>query len=192
MRVAVTYENEEIFQHFGRTAQFKLYDVENNEITSTEVVDTNGNGHGALTGILSAMKVDVLICGNIGGGAQVSIEQAGIKLCGGVCGSADKAVEDLLADKLEANLEKHCDQHGRHHGGGHHCGENKHGCAGNEGKSHCGKGGHCGDGKHGPAESGEGHHHNHHHGHHHDHHGEGHGCRKTSTAVQEVEEEINE
>ncbi len=65
MRVAVTYENGEIFQHFGHTAQFKFYDIENGEITSTEVVDTNGSGHGALAGMLSAMKADVLICGGI-------------------------------------------------------------------------------------------------------------------------------
>lgn len=133
MRVAVTYENGEIFQHFGHTAQFKIYDIENGEILSTEVVDTNGSGHGALAGILSAMKVDVLICGGIGGGAQAALAEAGIKLYGGVSGNADKAVEAFMTDELEFNQNVHCDHHGHHHGEAHHCGEDKHGCAGNGG-----------------------------------------------------------
>ena len=71
MRIAVTYENGEIFQHFGHTEQFKIYDVEDGKIISSEVVDAGGSGHGALAGVLSALKVDALICGGIGGGAQM-------------------------------------------------------------------------------------------------------------------------
>ena len=78
MRIAVTYENGEIFQHFGHTEQFKVYDVENSKIISSEVVDTNGSGHGALAGVLSALHVDALICGGIGGGAQAALAAAGI------------------------------------------------------------------------------------------------------------------
>ena len=52
MKIAVTYENGKIFQHFGHTSQFKIYDTENGQITSSEVVDTNGSGHGALAGFL--------------------------------------------------------------------------------------------------------------------------------------------
>ena len=135
MRVAVTYENGEIFQHFGHTAQFKFYDIENGEITSTEVVDTNGSGHGALAGMLSAMKADVLICGGIGGGAQTALAEAGIKLYGGVSGDADKAVEAFMADSLTFDPNVHCDHHGHHHGEDHPCGEDKHGCTGNGGGS---------------------------------------------------------
>lgn len=36
MRIAVTYENGEIFQHFGHTQEFKVYDVEDNKIISSE------------------------------------------------------------------------------------------------------------------------------------------------------------
>ena len=133
MRIAVTYENGEIFQHFGRTAQFKVCDVEDNKIVSTEVIDTNGSGHGMLVGVLNALNVDALICGGIGSGAQATLAEAGIKLYGGVSGNADEAVEALLADKLSFNPDIHCDHHGKHQGGGHHCRENKHGCAGNEG-----------------------------------------------------------
>lgn len=135
MRIAVTYENGNVFQHFGHTEQFKLYEVVNGQLTDSHVVDTNGSGHGALAGLLAQEKVDVLICGGIGAGAQMALAQAGIQLYGGVAGSADAAVEALLAGELAYNPDVHCDHH-EHHGEGHHCGEghcgeDKHGCAGN-------------------------------------------------------------
>ncbi len=132
MRVAVTYENGTIFQHFGHTEFFKLYDVEENKITASEVVATNGSGHGALAGFLKANQVDVLICGGIGGGAQTALAEAGIRLYGGASGSADEAVASLLAGTLLYNPNVHCSHH--HHGGEEHscqdhsCGE--HGCKG--------------------------------------------------------------
>lgn len=103
MRIAVTYENGEIFQHFGHTEEFKVYDVQDGKVVASEVVDTNGQGHGALAGVLTALKADVLICGGIGGGAQMALAAAGIKLYGGVSGSADAAVEALLAGNLGYN-----------------------------------------------------------------------------------------
>ena len=120
VRIAVTYENGEIFQHFGHTEQFKLYDVENGTIVSSKVVDTNGSGHGALAGVLSALNVDALICGGIGGGAQMALKDAGIQLYGGVTGNADEAAQALAAGKLDFNPNVHCDHH--HHGEGHSCG----------------------------------------------------------------------
>jgi len=125
MRIAATYENGQIFQHFGHTQQFKVYDVEGGKILSSEVIDTNGSGHGALTGVLNALNVDVLICGGIGGGAQMALAAAGIKLYGGVSGEADRAVEALVAGKLDFDPNVHCDHHD-HHGEGHTCGD--HGC----------------------------------------------------------------
>ena len=125
MRVAVTYENGEIFQHFGHTEQFKVYDIEDGKILSSEIVDTNGSGHGALAGVLNALKVDALICGGIGGGAQMALAQAGIRLYGGVSGSADAAVQALAEGKLDFDPNVHCDHHD-HHGEGHSCGS--HGC----------------------------------------------------------------
>lgn len=130
MRIAVTYENGEIFQHFGRNEQFKFYDVEDGKIVTSEVADTNGRGHGALAGFLVANKVDVLICGGIGGGAQTALSEAGIKLYGGVQGTADEAVNALLADTLSFNPDVHCNHHDHEHSEGHTCGE--HGC-GNHG-----------------------------------------------------------
>ena len=127
MRIAVTYENGEIFQHFGHTEEFKVYDVKDGKVVASEVVDTNGQGHGALAGVLTALKADVLICGGIGGGAQMALAAAGIKLYGGVSGSADAAVEALLAGNLDYNPAVKCNHHGEH-SEGHTCGE--HGCGG--------------------------------------------------------------
>ena len=125
MKIAVTYENGNIFQHFGHTETFKIYTVEGKEIVSSEVVPTQGSGHGALSGMLSAIGVKVLICGGIGGGAQIALGNAGIEIYGGVKGDADKAVEDFLAGKLNYNPDAKCDHHD-HHGADHECGE--HGC----------------------------------------------------------------
>ena len=127
MRIAVTYENGQIFQHFGHTEQFKVYDVENGQILSSEVVDTNGSGHGALAGVLTMLNADVLICGGIGGGAQMALAEAGIKLYGGVSGDADSAVEAFLSGNLTFNPNVQCNHHD-HHGEGHTCGD--HGCGG--------------------------------------------------------------
>lgn len=132
MKIAVTYENGEIFQHFGHTEQFKFYDVKDGKTVSSQVVDTNGSGHGALAGFLAANQVDTLICGGIGGGAQEALAEAGIQLYGGVSGSADKAVEALTAGTLGYNPDVHCDHHDHEHGDDeHHCGEpgcGKHSC----------------------------------------------------------------
>lgn len=133
MRIAVTYENGNIFQHFGHTKQFKLYDIEDGKVIKTELIDTNGSGHGALAGVLSAVKADILICGGIGGGAQMALAANGIKLYGGVSGNADEAVNAFVAGNLAFNPDVHCEHHDHEHGGETHiCGD--HGC----GHGHCG------------------------------------------------------
>lgn len=125
MRIAVTYDNGQIFQHFGRTSEFKVYDVEDGKILSSQVVGTNGSGHGALAGVLTALNAEVLICGGIGGGAQMALAAAGIKLYGGASGSADDAVQAYLAGALDFNPDVRCSHH-EEHGEGHTCGD--HGC----------------------------------------------------------------
>lgn len=122
MRIAVTYEDGQIFQHFGHTEQFKLYDIADGTVMSSEIVDTNGSGHGALAGILSALHVDALICGGIGGGAQAALSAAGIQLYGGVSGGADDAVNALIAGSLEFDPNVHCDHHDHSKDDGHNCG----------------------------------------------------------------------
>jgi predicted Fe-Mo cluster-binding NifX family protein len=131
MKIAVTYENEQIFQHFGHTAQFKLYEIENGKVVDSQVVGTDGTGHGALAGLLGAWKVDTLICGGIGGGARMALANANIAVYGGVSGDADEAVEAFLAGELSFDPNARCSHHD--HGAGHSCGS--HGC-GSHGCSH--------------------------------------------------------
>ncbi len=122
MKIAVTYENGQVYQHFGHTEKFKIYEVEDRKIANSYVVNTDGNGHGALAGFLKNYGVDVLICGGIGGGAQSALAEAGIKLYGGASGEADKAVEALIAGTLEYNPDVKCNHHEHDHGEGHSCG----------------------------------------------------------------------
>lgn len=119
MKIAVTFEDGQVFQHFGHTEQFKIYEIANGAVTSSAVVDTNGSGHGALAGFLQQHGVDTLICGGIGGGARTALDQAGIHLYGGVSGSADQAVADLLAGNLAYNPDVSCSHH--HDGQEHSC-----------------------------------------------------------------------
>ena len=106
MKIAVTYENGQVFQHFGHTEAFKVYETENNEIKSESIIPTLGNGHGALAGFLKLNNVDTLICGGIGEGAKNALASAGIKLYGGVTGSADEAVKALLCGTLDFTVRR--------------------------------------------------------------------------------------
>lgn len=135
MKIAVTYDNGEVFQHFGKTEYFKVYEVEDNKVVSSEVMSSNGSGHGALAGLLAEQSVDVLICGGIGGGAQTALAEAGIELCAGAQGDTDQAVEAYLKGEL-VSTGVNCNHH---HEEGHSCGDHGegHSCSGN-----CG--GHCG------------------------------------------------
>ena len=128
MKVAVTYEKGMIFQHFGHTEQFKVYEIVDGAVMKAQVVDTAGAGHGALAGFLAANGVETLICGGIGGGARAALDAAGIKIYGGVGGYADDAVTALLAGELVYDPAARCEHHdhdhgeGGHHGHGHSCG----------------------------------------------------------------------
>ena len=162
MRIAATYDNGNIFQHFGHTEQFKVYEVEDGKVTASEVIGSNGAGHGALAALLGEKQIDVLICGGIGGGAQAALSERGIELCAGASGNADEAVEAYLKGELvnsgvncnhhgeghscgDHGEEEHCGHHGDHEDG-HHCGH--HGEHGGEHED--GGCGHCGN--HGGAD----------------------------------------
>ena len=139
MKIAVTYDNGNVFQHFGRTEQFKVYEVEDNKVVSSEVIGSGGTGHGALAGLLAGQDVDVLICGGIGGGAQAALAEAGVELCAGAEGNTDEAVEAYLRGEL-VYTGANCDHH---HEEGNDCGghDEGHSCGGGCGSS-CGGG--CG------------------------------------------------
>ena len=133
MKIAVTYDNGTIFQHFGKTEFFKVYETENNQVVSSEVISSNGTGHGALAGLLADQSVDVLICGGIGSGAQAALAEAGVELCSGAQGDADQAVEAYLKGEL-VSTGANCDHH---HEEGHSCGDHEegHSCGGGCGDS---------------------------------------------------------
>ena len=111
MRLAVPYDHGEVFAHFGRTARFKLYDITDNRVVSSAIVDTMGSGHGALAGFLKAYAVDAVICGGLGGGARMALTEAGIRLYAGVTGRADEAVQALLAGTLSYQPDYCCQHH---------------------------------------------------------------------------------
>lgn len=129
MKIAVTFDNGEIFQHFGHTEQFKIYQVEDGKIISSEVVGSNGNGHGALAGYLNEGEIKTLICGGIGGGAINALSSYGIEVVPGQVGDADTAVNAYLKGEIVANQAPNCN----HHGEGHTCGDHDHGECGNHG-----------------------------------------------------------
>ena len=142
MKIAVTYDNGEVFQHFGKTESFKVYEVEDNKVISSEVIGSNGTGHGALAGLLAEQGVNVLICGGIGGGAQTALTEAGIELCAGAQGNTDQAVESYLKGELVSsgvNCDHHhhkeghsCDSHEEGHSCGDSCGGGCGGCGGSQ------------------------------------------------------------
>lgn len=134
MKIAVPYENGEIFQHFGRTERFKLYTVEEGKVVQEGVVGTDGNGHGALAGFLRQAGVDTLICGGIGGGARQALNGAGIELYGGVSGQADEAVAALLTGTLRYAPDITCGGHD------HACGGHDHACGGHGAPAAAGRG----------------------------------------------------
>ena len=136
MRIAATYDNGNIFQHFGRTENFKVYDVEDGKVVSSQVMGSNGIGHGALAGLLADNSIDVLICGGLGGGAMNALTQAGITVIAGAQGSADEAVDAYLRGELVSSG-ANCDHH-HHHGEGEECcghhDEDGEGCCGRHGE----------------------------------------------------------
>lgn len=120
MKLAVTYKDGQVFQHFGHTELFKIYEIKDGKIESSSVVSTNGQGHGALAGFLKEQGVTSLICGGIGGGAKNALADADILVYGGVSGNVDEVANALLAGTLVFNPNVTCSHHS--HDEGHSCG----------------------------------------------------------------------
>ncbi|MBR0468186.1 MAG: FKBP-type peptidyl-prolyl cis-trans isomerase [Mogibacterium sp.] len=133
MKIAVTYEDGNVFQHFGRTENFKIYEVEDGRVISSEVMNSNGVGHEALAWLLKDSSIDVLICGGMGQGAQDALAEAGIEVCAGAEGNTDEAVAAYLAGEL-VNTGVNCDHHDHEHGH-HHDHDHDHGCGEGDGCS---------------------------------------------------------
>ena len=124
MKLAVTYDNGQVFQHFGKTQQFKIYDIQEGKVGPSLVTGTGGQGHGALAGLLRGLGISVLICGGNGPGAQDALKSLDITVIPGITGDADQAVQDFVDGKLVPNTEALCNHH--HDGPAHTCGD--HGC----------------------------------------------------------------
>ena len=132
MKIAVPFSNGEVFQHFGHTEIFKLYEIQDGQVASIDIIETNGSGHEALAGLLADLSVNVLVCGGIGDGAQTALTAAGIEICSGAKGDADNAVSAYLRGELQS-AGVNCDHHHDHEEGegcGSHCGGGCSGCGG--------------------------------------------------------------
>ncbi|MDD5936306.1 MAG: NifB/NifX family molybdenum-iron cluster-binding protein [Clostridiales bacterium] len=101
MRVAVSYDNGNIFNHVGDAKEFKIYDIEDGKIVSTEVLKSSGSGRAMVVDFVSTHFCDVLICNEICSGAKGAVNEAGTKVYGAVTGNADDAVEKLIQNQLE-------------------------------------------------------------------------------------------
>lgn len=133
MKIAVTYEDGQIFQHFGKTENFKIFEIENEKIVSSEIISSNGSGHGALAGLLADQSVNALICGGIGDGAQNALIEAGIEVCSGVSGNVDEAVDyylkgELVSAGVTCNHHDHDEEHDCSSSCGGSCGSSCGGC----------------------------------------------------------------
>ena len=126
MKIAVTCENHQVFQHFGHTPGFAVFEVENGNIISEKLLSSGSSGHGALAGVLALEQVDLLICGGIGGGAINALADAGIQVIGGAEGDVKTVVENFVSGTLQLRENFHCNHH--HHGENHSCGN--HSCGG--------------------------------------------------------------
>lgn len=129
MKIAITCENDQVFQHFGHTPQFAIFDADDGKIINEKRIDTGDSGHGALATLLAAEKVDVLICGGIGAGAINALSQADITVIGGAEGSVRQTAEDYVSGNLKVRADFHCNHHSHEHGSEHTCGS--HGCGSN-------------------------------------------------------------
>lgn len=130
MKIAITYDNGYVFQHFGHTEKFQIFEIENNKIKETYLLDCNGVGHCALVNVLIEEGIDSLICGGVGGGAISALNKAKIKVFPGVHGEISQIIQLYLNNELCESYESNCDHHDENHHKNHehHC-NHKHGCS---------------------------------------------------------------
>lgn len=110
MKIAVTTQGNQVFQHFGKCPSFTVFTVKNGKVADKKVIDASQSGHAALAGFLKGAGVDTVICGGIGGGARQMLASAGIQLISGSEGSIDDAVKSFLSGNLK-DQGGSCDHH---------------------------------------------------------------------------------
>ena len=121
MKIAVSCENNQVFQHFGHTPEFAVFEAQDEKIMSEEKLSCEGSGHGALATLLANAGVEVLICGEIGGGAMNALARENIFVVGGAEGDVRQAAEDFANGRLKVRANFHCNHHD--HEDGHSCGD---------------------------------------------------------------------
>lgn len=120
MKVAVTYDNGKVFQHFGKTSQFLVADIEGEDVRNEQILSTNGSGHGALAVLLKQWNVDTLICGGIGQGAVNALNEQGVSIIRGIDMDARMALQAFAHHALADDPSILCTHHD--HEEGHGCG----------------------------------------------------------------------
>ena len=103
MKVAVSYRDGEIYEHFGHAETFAIYDFDlNNMDNSTKkLIDVRDlSGHEAMVERMRAEGVDAVLCGNMGAAAKAQLLSCGIVPVIGYCGDADTAAELLILGRL--------------------------------------------------------------------------------------------
>ena len=76
MIIAVSYKDNEIFEHFGHAEMFAVYKTndDNTEIISKEIVEVKESGHQAVADLMDSLNVDAVIVGNIGVHARAALD----------------------------------------------------------------------------------------------------------------------
>ena len=143
MKVAVSYKDGEIFEHFGHAECFAIYDFDLDDMNNStkRLIDVSDrHGHQAMADLMKAEDVAAVLSGNMGGEAKALLLSYGIVPVVGYCGDADTAAELLVLGRLpilpgESSCGGGCGGCGGSCGG---CGE------GDEADCSCGCGGNCG------------------------------------------------
>ena len=103
MILAITLDKNtfEVFDHFGQTKNFYLFDTEKNE---EKIVDNNGFSHQELVPYLASLNVGVVICGGIGNHAIMLLNKAGIEVVPGVKGNVEEVKNAYINGTIRPDL----------------------------------------------------------------------------------------
>ena len=111
MKVAICFDKGRVFQHFGRTKEFKIYEIKDNKVTDFYYVEVNGEGCSTLVPVLKANHINVLICGGLGEGAFNHLTEAGIIVVSGVEGEVDEVIGEFNEGTLKYSETPNCHHH---------------------------------------------------------------------------------
>lgn len=129
MKIAFPSDNGQINQHFGRSREFAILEMDGQKIAGRKLVsaDSLQHNHQGLADLLAAEKVDAVVLGGIGPYALQALEQSGLKVITGASGDIGAAAEKFARGELVSRGTS-CGHHhqgpGGHshgHGGGHNC-----------------------------------------------------------------------